>query len=220
MAGERDTAKDSLGPLLYKRTSRLCIAVYRLSDFFETEEPLRQALRESAVAILRSVMSFTSQNPERPGELLKDITDKLNLLSSYFDVLLAAGYVSLENSQIVKDELLSLMDMTEKYFHSHFGYVAALREFLGTVEESLPLPRASNPIPEPGGSRNIAPVQNDRRAKIIEYIKKHGPSTIKDIGSVIRGCSEKTIQRELSTLVLANIVRREGERRWSKYMVT
>ena len=40
---------------------------------------------------------------------------------------------------------------------------------------------------------------------------------IKDLTPVIKGCSEKTIQRELATLVDKGIVNKEGERRWSVY---
>jgi hypothetical protein len=34
---------------------------------------------------------------------------------------------------------------------------------------------------------------------------------------VVRGVSEKTIQRELSLLVLEGTVRKQGERRWTTY---
>ena len=40
---------------------------------------------------------------------------------------------------------------------------------------------------------------------------------IKDIMKLMKDCSEKTIQRELNSMVTENIIKREGTRRWSKY---
>ncbi len=52
---------------------------------------------------------------------------------------------------------------------------------------------------------------------ILDYIRTHKGASIKDIASVIRDCSEKTVQRELNELITQGLVRRVGERRWSTY---
>jgi len=59
--------------------------------------------------------------------------------------------------------------------------------------------------------------KTSRRSLIINTIQKKGSVMIKDLTPVIKGCSEKTIQRELATLVDKGIVNKEGERRWSVY---
>jgi len=61
-------------------------------------------------------------------------------------------------------------------------------------------------------------VKNARRESIIAVLNSKGDGlTIKDISGVVRGCSEKTIQRELQDMVSLGILKKEGERRWSKY---
>ncbi len=60
----------------------------------------------------------------------------------------------------------------------------------------------------------------DRMLKILEIIKKNDGISIKGISAIIRDCSEKTIQRELGTLIERGLVIREGERRWSIYKVS
>ncbi len=60
-------------------------------------------------------------------------------------------------------------------------------------------------------------VQSERTERILEYIRRQGSVSIKEIASTIKGCSEKTIQRELISLIQAGLVRRVGERRWSHY---
>ncbi len=56
-----------------------------------------------------------------------------------------------------------------------------------------------------------------RREAILSVLRSKGPSYIKDISTVIRDVSEKTIQRELQALVMAGDVSRTGERRWTTY---
>jgi Fic family protein len=58
---------------------------------------------------------------------------------------------------------------------------------------------------------------NNRKEMILNIIKQNKEVTIRDITSVITDCSEKTIQRDLSALVASGVLKREGERRWSKY---
>jgi predicted HTH transcriptional regulator len=57
----------------------------------------------------------------------------------------------------------------------------------------------------------------DRRTRIKTIIEAKNEATIKDISEIITDVSEKTIQRELNAMIEENIVKRQGERRWSKY---
>lgn len=56
-----------------------------------------------------------------------------------------------------------------------------------------------------------------RQEVIIDLLKKKQGLNIKDFSEVISSCSEKTIQRELLSMVASKTLRKEGERRWSKY---
>lgn len=66
-------------------------------------------------------------------------------------------------------------------------------------------------------SNNVGPVLQSRRDRVLNVLRDKGEATIKDIVEVVTDCSEKTIQRELISLIKDNIVSKEGERRWSKY---
>jgi len=72
------------------------------------------------------------------------------------------------------------------------------------------------PAPTP---RPPAPGANTaRRAEVLKIVSDQGRVSIKDISKVIRDCSEKTIQRELNSLIQLGQVRKEGDRRWSVYL--
>ena len=64
--------------------------------------------------------------------------------------------------------------------------------------------------------------QKDKRGRqdiIISMLKGGLKLTIKDFSKNIRDCSEKTIQRELLSMVSKGVLKKEGERRWSKYFL-
>ncbi len=82
-----------------------------------------------------------------------------------------------------------------------------------SVEQSTP----------PGHARPAGLVTKEQQArleKIQKVVFEKGRVSIKDISAVVRGCSEKTIQRELSVLISRGVVQKVGERRWSVYMPT
>jgi hypothetical protein len=59
----------------------------------------------------------------------------------------------------------------------------------------------------------------DRQEAILSVIRDKGELSIKDLTGVIKGCSEKTIQRELIVLVESGILSKTGDRRWSRYSI-
>ncbi|MDB5260058.1 MAG: seg [Candidatus Nomurabacteria bacterium] len=61
--------------------------------------------------------------------------------------------------------------------------------------------------------------KQSRRDQILALFIKGVDISIKDISSRIKGCSEKTIQRELNALLEDNVIDRIGEKRWSRYVL-
>ncbi len=71
-----------------------------------------------------------------------------------------------------------------------------------------------------GTTASVTEKDISRRQKIVDLIKMKGEVSIKDISDNFFDCSEKTIQRELITLVEEGILAKVGERRWSRYSIT
>ncbi len=57
-----------------------------------------------------------------------------------------------------------------------------------------------------------------RQTQVLGTLSTERELGIKDIAARIKGCSEKTIQRELNELVERHKIRRIGEKRWSRYI--
>ena len=65
---------------------------------------------------------------------------------------------------------------------------------------------------------SVAVKDIDRKNKIIGLVSKSPtPVSIKDISVSLTNVSEKTVQRDLLALVSEGVLKKEGERRWSRY---
>lgn len=69
------------------------------------------------------------------------------------------------------------------------------------------------------GATSFQVKKSSRREEILALLVKGVDVSIKDISMRIRGCSEKTIQRELNNLLRDGVVERIGEKRWSRYVL-
>lgn len=81
-----------------------------------------------------------------------------------------------------------------------------------TKQSSAPAPTPHSPVPIPHSIQKEA-----RRSRILKLIKDNREVTIKDIVTHFPDISEKTIQRELVSLSDSNVLKKTGERRWSRY---
>lgn len=97
------------------------------------------------------------------------------------------------------------------YFSNH-----GIKNNSGTVDRDIK--SVAKPALSFVKDNNVLKDTKDKRQDIIiALVKKHRTLTIKGFTSVITDCSEKTIQRELLTLVTKGVLKKEGERRWSTY---
>ena len=69
------------------------------------------------------------------------------------------------------------------------------------------------------GNGNGSKRKDMRKMTILNFIKGHNNTSIKDIVPNIVGCSEKTVQRELLELINEGKILKTGERRWSRYSI-
>ena len=86
-------------------------------------------------------------------------------------------------------------------------------------QESAPVIKKT-PSSETATPRVVLDVAREsRRARILKLIKDKREVTIKDITNHFPELSEKTIQRELIAFVETGVLKKVGERRWSRYSI-
>jgi len=98
------------------------------------------------------------------------------------------------------------------------GHTEDIKAPVATPQKALEKKEASAPqIKDKKVHGVVQEKKTGRQGVIIDLLKKKQGLNIKDFSEVISGCSEKTIQRELLAMVASKTLRKEGERRWSKY---
>ncbi len=140
--------------------------------------------------------------------------DHLSLDRSFFDIQ-KEEFVSPFVATVEKEKSGTV---TEQFFNK--GHVKDSKIGVSFISSNRPqvLPKKDD------GSFKVSAesvkdnnIKSDRREQIVSIIKDIGEVTIKDISNLIKDCSEKTIQRELISLLALGTIKKTGDRRWSKY---
>lgn len=235
-----DNQKDSQikdDKYLSLKVQKLTQAIYLVTSLITDNEPIKWRLREEALDILSDMTlnngHHISPLYKLPG--LETVLLKVNHLLNFIEVSLAANFISEMNLALLKREYLTLRQILEdKVKENNVGHLLELssenQSFLTSHETSQP-PSVSNRHNLTGSkpteylkinrlphkSRDIA--KDSRRAIIINFLKGKDWTSIKDIIEAVEGCSAKTIQRELADLVQKGILKKRGDRRWSRYLL-
>ncbi|MEK7461510.1 MAG: hypothetical protein AAB586_00335 [Patescibacteria group bacterium] len=191
-----------------KKPEKLASALYLITSFLNDQEPLKWKLRSLATDLVSVAMSLKEKQIVSP--VLRDIIFNITGLLS---VTKNVGLVSAENNDLMQEEFIKYIDA--------IGYPKNVSDILKSespAPEIKRLEKASvlkdKSLKEFGA---VSVKKNSRQNVIIALLKRKKEIMIKDVSPLIDGCSEKTIQRELSTMVQAGILSKMGEKRWSRY---
>ncbi len=229
--------KDIKRVYIYRKSERLAKAIHLVAPAFNTTPSLRQRLDQISVALIDAAIL-------PPSSAREALSRELLALSSMLSVARSTSLLSEMNADLIIRETHLLLEEIAGYEEPRLSLedVPTLADFArnATRQDARPLPR-TGPIesvvsPErkqqkggEAGSKSRAkevsskghlsdnPRQSSRQEAILAVLSSKGTSYIKDISTVIKDVSEKTIQRELQSLVLAGKVEKTGERRWTQY---
>ncbi len=233
---------DHVSFFIFKKTERLVAAVYLLTDLFEKDNPFRHKLRLGTTDLLLDSFRLAGGHDGREtlSSLKRRALEILVLLeSAHF-----SGFVSPMNLSIFQNQyapVLSLIEERENGIQS--GKPVVEEDFFNDGVPPLPSTfsighskghnvlygldkRSSVPTPSSSKSRTEARgprrngLESPRMRAIMLLVKRHGEVSVKTVSAVVKDCSEKTIQRDLLALVASGVLKKTGERRWSRYSLT
>lgn len=222
--------KDIRRVYIYKKAERLAKAIHLVSPAFRTSPALRNRMDQVAIGLVdAAILPPISAKDSMSRELLA--------LSSVLSIARTGGLLSSMNAELISREAQQLLQEIATYeepriFLEEAPSLAALAKEAGSERFTAPATRASEAARPPRAAfprRSSAPAADskgqikdkttERRQAITSILQAKGPSYIKDISTMIRDVSEKTIQRELQALIDSGEVTKTGERRWTQYAV-
>lgn len=206
---------------VFKKTQKIAQALYLITDFFEPSEPLRQSIRKSANLLFETSGIFLRNHQKDKSISSSDLLGSFLETLSLLDTAHLVHLLSDKNHLILKDEITHVMEEIEANKEKK---IQLSKEFMATPSpedykrQNVPNPNVVKDIitPKPHKGR---PADNKikRSIQVIGLFKPGIEFTIKDITSHLKDVSGKTIQRELLSLVDRGILKKKGEKRWSRY---
>jgi hypothetical protein len=214
-----------------KKTEKLVSAIYLLTEYLSDNEPLKTELKKTGLDLLTLSLSL----PNKSFQL-----STLKLLS-LLEILFVGNFISEMNYTILKREFEALLDTVQNsdneghknkgiIFPEHFFEanqvdsmtMSAISKGHNIMSDSMMSFKKSAETVRSGElklkDKSNGPSEKvGRQDIIIDLLKKNKELGIKDFARAIKDCSEKTIQRELATLVSKGQIKKEGEKRWSRY---
>lgn len=214
---------------IFKKTERVVSVCFYILSFIPEGgrgEVHARAMSSRASAVYNLVLESLSWTEPGLRERLLGVQAQLVGLLGVVHIATAARVLTRELESVITAEL----DLVVRYLRNHYlvtdtsatNVVPASRQ---TERPAAPRPaRVANRVTIPKGDISsdahlVYSRLTDRGERIKTVLEAKPEATIRDIAEVITDVSEKTIQRELNSLIDKGQVMRQGERRWSKYSV-
>jgi hypothetical protein len=221
---------------VFKKSERIVTALYLVTNLIKDNDPLKWEIRERCMSLISSTIALASADSPEKNSCLRFFLSALLESRTFINISLGSHLISKMNAEILIAEIDALViHIKERTLEdaARAGYVLSKSFFMtespsktddkGQTEKASTGGLAQNSqkikseMSFKKGIENVDFQKDSRKNSIIEILKKQSNLTIKDIALIIPGYSTKTIQRELLDLVKAGIVKKEGDRRWSRY---
>jgi hypothetical protein len=216
---------------VFKKTERLVsVTFYIVSEIERTERttPHLEAIKDKGFLLHETALRSLSIGAASAREL-RSLQLALLALESTLRVAVAAVVITPEVFSMIEVEVDNVQRHLRQHYMKDSGFV------LAPIATEPPAPAKSSPANAARNTTRRSPRSaipagdistdaylvysqlTDRKERIKTVLEAKPEATIKDIAEVITDVSEKTIQRELNSLIEKGHVVRQGERRWSKY---
>lgn len=214
--------------LPYTKTNKLVTALYMVTDTMEKEEPIRLKLRTLGVEILSDITM---------SKAVFD-TQKIDQILSFLNIASDIRMISEMNSNILRKEFTELKQFIQEFTVKNNLWLEELTKdspspspllkslsFSKGHQTRIGVQKGStlmSALSKVGHAGNFQVLKDKRRESIIKIIKdKPDGISIKDISVAIKNLGEemgnKTLQRELISMVKDNVLKKTGDKRWSQY---
>lgn len=188
---------------------------------------LQSVLEKKQPILTREMLTIDNE-----AELLSDKHFSSAITSTSYDVMTPLSLARLhgegESSRRIEDDFKTAQILSRFEKDNSKGQQMATRESdkfekhemarKDTLSTHAVLMRHAAPAPSSLAS-SFQMRKQSRRDQILALFVKGVDVSIKDIAARVKGCSEKTIQRELNALLYDNVIERIGEKRWSRYVL-
>ena len=213
--------------ILEDRARRAVAGLYRVTDMFSDNEPMKWKLRNDAVELVDSIITisqeeqFFSENFRYPLLIADRLISKIGIVS-------AGGYISKINFQVLEKEYADISDiifnkmsdidkgqniLSDIYIRQNKRHIKDTNDV--KIEKGLVLEKEKK---ESKKNQDEPSSTSERQKRITSVFVGKGWLHVTEVANLCGGgASTKTIQRDLGSLMQSGVVQSKGERRWRTY---
>lgn len=219
--------KEDNGHIAYlcERAQKITEALYRVTDLFSDQEPLKWLLRKEGIEVLDSILKIQTSLPSDRIRHLDLTTGHIQRSIQILELASSNSFISETNFQVLKREYNSLIDfMTNKrteFLPEPIAFIEAAdsKPATGRSEKSIGHTIRHN---DNGHSKeeNIQynTGSNKRKGQILLFVRDKDWVSTGELTALFKGqISEKTLQRDLLGLTNKGLLLKEGDKRWRRY---
>lgn len=205
-------------------TQKLTAALYRVTDLMSDREPLKWTLRDTATHLHDNIMSIRFLKDK--SRVLEDSLNDFFRIVKALELVSLGVYISNLNFEILKREYLNLKNFIEgKNKKIVAGDILVSIDSIklaapGGIKDIARPSLVTSVLKEKEGTDGVQKALNpeNRKEKILEFLKTGGPKNVGEIGGIFNGLvSAKATQRDLLDLVKIGEVIAKGDKRWRTY---
>ena len=214
--------------ILEDRVQRAVAALYRVTDMFSDNEPMKWKLRNDAVELMDSIVSISNKEEQIFSENFHYPISITNRLISKISIVSAGGYISKINFKVLEQEYISISDI----LFSNMSDIDKGQNILSDIHirQNKRHTKDTNDVKiekelvvvkerkESKKNRDEPSSTSERQKRITSALVGKGWLHVTEIANLCGGgASTKTIQRDLGSLMQSGVVQSKGERRWRTY---
>jgi len=223
---------------VFKRTEKVVSVIFYILAHLEDKKDSQvhiDILKDRALDVHEVSLQTLRLQSQDVVDGVREFQYALVSLESTLRVAEAAAVVPQNINQMLFEQLVAIQRYLSNHYIKEEGVDLVEQAYLPEAKnrkvntsvmpkrDTPPVRRKSVQIPAGDISSDAYMVYSqltDRAERIKTVLEAKPHATIKDISEIITDVSEKTIQRELNSLIEKGQVMREGERRWSRYSVS
>ena len=201
----------------------LTLALYRVTNLFPSTEVLKCQIREKANEIFEDVAECGEDRTFAKDAVR--ILGKIETIKGYLKIAVAMRFVLPMNLMVLEREYNHIADYFSQELETRSGRDRIRENDTASLQS---VEKKKKNVIEPahlGLSKNEVAVEtprteikmNKRQKIIMDHVQKTTSVQLSDLFPVFEDVSQKTIQRDLQELVMRNILKRKGDRRWTMY---
>jgi len=223
---------------VFKKIEKIVSVLFYILSYVDTKDSsvfMSDTLKKESFKLHELSLSAFHALPNTQTVCLRSVRYQLITIDSTVRVAEAGRIIATDLAQLLTEQI----DVVQRYLGNHYLQATGLSvkdlhevAISTTASASKPSGASTPTTPTKRARRVQVPAGDissdaymvysqltDRAERIKTVLEAKPQATVKDVAEIITDVSEKTIQRELNSLIEKGQVLREGERRWSKYSV-